>query len=81
MKTTFLLSFRYNRRMNWDLGTLFLGLFFGLVGFSAWRYGKQITSARHMFLGFILMAYSYFVPNFWVALLIGAVLSLFLFWP
>lgn len=67
--------------MSLDLGTILLGLFFGVVGFSAWRYGKQITSARHMILGVILMAYSYFVPNFWVALGLGVFFSIFLFWP
>lgn len=67
--------------MNLDIASLLMGLFFGIVGVSAWRYGKQNTSARHMFLGLILIAYSYFVPNFWVALGMGALLTFFLFWP
>ncbi len=67
--------------MSFELGNIFLGLFFGVVGVSAWRYGKQTTSARHMLLGIVLIAYSYFVPNFWIALAVGCILSLFLFWP
>lgn len=67
--------------MNLELGTILLGLFFGVVGISAWRYGKQTTSARHMLLGVVLIAYPYFVPNFWIALAAGSVLTFLLFWP
>jgi len=67
--------------MNFELGNIILGLLFGVVGVSAWRYGKQIASARHMLLGVALIAYSYFVPNFLVSLLVGLGLSILLFWP
>jgi hypothetical protein len=67
--------------MSLELGNILLGLFFGIVGISAWRYGKQNTSARHMLLGVVLIAYPYFIPNFWIALALGLVLSVFLFWP
>lgn len=67
--------------MNFDLGNILLGLFFGVVGISAWRYGKQIASARHMFIGVLLIAYPYFVPNFLVSLFLGIGLSVLLFWP
>lgn len=67
--------------MSFELGNIILGLFFGIVGVSAWRYGKQTASARHMLLGIALIAYSYFVPNFLVSLLVGLGLSILLFWP
>lgn len=67
--------------MNFELGNLILGFFFGIIGISAWRYGKQNASARHMLLGVMLIAFTYFIPNFLVSLLVGIGLSIFLFWP
>lgn len=67
--------------MNMDITTLMLGALFGIAGWSAWRYGKQTASARHMILGVVLMAFPYFIPGLWPSLLVGAVLTVFLFWP
>ena len=46
--------------MSLDYTTLILGAVFGIAGWSAWRYGKNNASARHMILGVILMTYTYF---------------------
>jgi hypothetical protein len=67
--------------MSFDLNTILVGIFFGLVGFSAWRYGKNAASGRHMLLGAGLMGYAYFVTNIWASLAIGCALTVFLFWP
>jgi hypothetical protein len=67
--------------MNFSLSTILIGLFFGVVGFSAWRYGRQKQSARHMLLAVGLMGFGYFVPNPWLAFLIGGILTGLLFWP
>jgi hypothetical protein len=69
-----------------DLGgispaTIAVAVFFGLVGFAAFRYGKKNGEARQLFLGVALMAYGYFVSNVWLSLAIGALLTLFLFFP
>jgi len=64
-----------------DYKTIFIGIFFSIVGFGAWRYGRKSQSGRHMLLGVALMFYPYFVPNPWWSLLVGSLLTIFLFWP
>ena len=58
-----------------------VAVFFGLVGFAAFRYGKKNGEPKPLFLGIALMAYGYFVSNVWVSVGIGALLTLFLFFP
>lgn len=67
--------------MHFDFYNLWLGIVFGLVGYAAWRYGKQIQSGRHMLLAVTLMGFPYFMPNAWWCLGVGSLLTLFLFWP
>lgn len=67
--------------MSFDLSQIYCGIFFGLVGFSAWRYGRQQQSARHMLLAVGLMSYSYFVSNIWLNLGLGGLMTLLLFFP
>lgn len=64
-----------------SLYTILLAVFFGLVGFAAFRYGRKNSEPRPLFLGIALMAYGYFVTNAWVSLAIGSVLTLALFFP
>ena len=64
-----------------SLYTILLAVFFGLVGFAAFRYGRKNDEPRPLFLGIALMAYGYFVTNVWVSLAIGSVLTLALFFP
>jgi hypothetical protein len=64
-----------------SLWTLVIAVFFGFVGFAAFRYGKKNAEPRPLFLGIALMAYGYFVSNVWVSLAIGAVLTLLIFFP
>ena len=64
-----------------SLYTILLAVFFGLVGFAAFRYGRKNDEPRPLFLGIALMAYGYFVSNAWVSLAIGSVLTLALFFP
>lgn len=64
-----------------SLWTILLAVFFGLVGFAAFRYGRKNHEPRPLFLGIALMAYGYFVTNAWVSLAIGSVLTLALFFP
>jgi uncharacterized YccA/Bax inhibitor family protein len=64
-----------------SLATIAVAVVFGLVGFAAFRYGKKNGEPRQLFLGIALMAYGYFVTNVWLSLAIGALLTLFLFFP
>jgi hypothetical protein len=64
-----------------SFATIVVAVFFGLVGFAAFRYGKKSGEPRPMFLGIALMAYGYFVSNAWVSFGIGALLTLLLFFP
>jgi MFS family permease len=61
--------------------TLLAAIFFSLVGFAAFRYGRKNSEPRPLILGIALMAYGYFVSNAWVSLAIGTVLTLALFFP
>ena len=64
-----------------SLYTILLAVFFGLVGFAAFRYGRKNSETRPLLLGVALMVYGYFVSNAWVSLAIGSVLTLALFFP
>ncbi len=66
---------------NFSVADLVLAIFFGLVGFAAFRYGRKNQEPRPLFVGVALMAYGYFVTNAWVSLAIGSVLTLLLFFP
>ena len=64
-----------------SLATIVIAIFFSLVGFAAFRYGKKNGEPRRLFLGIALMAYGYFVSNAWLSLGIGVLLTVLLFFP
>ena len=64
-----------------SLATIAVAVFFGLIGFAAFRYGRKSGEPRPLFLGVALMAYGYFFSNAWLSLAIGIVLTLLLFFP
>ena len=64
-----------------SLATVLIAVFFSLVGFAAFRYGRKNDEPRPLVLGIGLMAYGYFVSNAWLSFGIGAVLTLLLFFP
>ncbi len=51
-------------------------LFFGAIGLGAFRYGKKMVLYKPMIIGFVLMAYPYFVPQTWLMYTIGCGLCL-----
>jgi len=54
---------------------------FGIIGFSAFIYGKKEKSAKLMIIGLALMIYPYFVPNTVLLYLAGTALTAALyFW-
>ena len=58
---------------------LFGGIIFGIIGFSAFIYGKKTARFSPMIIGILLMAYPYFAKGTLVLYLIGAALSTSLF--
>lgn len=66
---------------NFSPASLAVAIFFGLVGFAAFRYGKKNGEPRPLFLGIALMAYGYFVSDVWISAVIGAALTFLLFFP
>lgn len=66
---------------SFDMKVVLVGIFFSIVGWIAWRYGRKKQSSRHLVLAIALMAYPYFVWNFLWSVLVGVILTLFLFWP
>lgn len=66
---------------NFSLSNILTGIFFGIIGIAAWRYGRKQASARHMLLGVALILFSYFFEKVWVLFLVGVGLTGLLFWP
>ncbi len=62
-----------------SLANILVVVFFSLVGFAAFRYGKTNGEARPMLIGAALMVYGYFVSNVWLSLLVGVVLTALIF--
>ena len=66
-------------RFNWS--NLIGGGLFGIIGFSAFIYGKKGKSAKLMIIGLALMIYPYFFPNTVLLYLVGTALTAALyFW-
>ena len=61
--------------MSLDGGSLFITLFFSLVGCAFFVYGKKQTELWYMLTGLGLMVYPYFVSGVAVSLVIGVLLS------
>jgi hypothetical protein len=55
-------------------GALFAALFFGLVGFAAFMYGRKQARFSAMTIGTALMVYPYFVSRAWLLWSIGVAL-------
>lgn len=62
---------------NW--ANLIGGVIFGIIGWSAFIYGKREKSMRPMGLGVGLMVYPYFIANTFLAYAIGITLTAALF--
>ena len=58
---------------------LFGAIFFGIVGYAAWRYGKKQDLATVKWLGVALMLYPYAISQTWLHYVFGAGLCLGLY--
>lgn len=56
------------------MATLWLGMLFGAFGLGYFVYGKRQQAPIALVSGLLLMVFPYFVPNAWIAFLIGAAL-------
>ena len=57
---------------------LLAGLVFGMIGWGAYRYGKQLELIYPRVLGVALMVYPYFVSNRWLIWMVGVILLVLL---
>lgn len=57
--------------LSFSAGTLLAGLVFGVFGIFIFRQGKREANFRRLLLGFVLLAYGFFVTNPWVCWGIG----------
>lgn len=70
--------------LNLSLSGILAGVFFGMIGFVAFNYGRKTESFRAMGIGAVLMIYPYLVPESAPAILLygigaGLTAALFLF--
>ena len=57
---------------------LLAGVIFGMIGFGAWRFGKQLDRSYPKLLGVVLMVYPYFIRHPILIWITGAVLVVLL---
>ena len=62
---------------NW--GSIVAGVIFGIIGWSAFIYGKKEKNWRPMVIGIVLMVYPYFITNAILVFAIGIALTVALF--
>ena len=67
--------------MSFSVGSIFVGLVFGGIGFVAFVWGKKNAEMRPLWLGLALMIYPYFVPDVRLAIAVGILLTAAIFYP
>ena len=67
--------------MEIDLASFALSFAFSVIGWSAFRYGRKRSDMRKVAIGLILMIYGYFLDGPLLVGLVGALLTVLLFWP
>jgi hypothetical protein len=58
-----------------NIATMLWGMFFGLVGFGFFRYGRKRGSVVPLVSGVVLMVFPYFVSNAILLVVIGVAVS------
>ena len=59
---------------------IFGAILFGILGFAAYRYGKNISSPRAKWIGITMMIYPYGVSQTWLMYVVGVGLCAALYW-
>ena len=62
-----------------SFSNIFAGVLFGIIGFSAFMYGKKQSDLKAVAIGVVLMVCPYVVPNTIAVYVIGVVLTAALF--
>lgn len=65
--------------MNFSIPALAAGFFFGVIGWSAFSYGRKLELWKPKVIGMLLMVFPYFFPNLW-ALCAAGIGLLVLLW-
>ena len=60
--------------MDLSTGGIILGIFIGLIGVALLNYGRKEVRVPHLVVGFILLVYPFFIPNWIATLAIAAAL-------
>lgn len=60
--------------MDLSLGTLVVGIFISLIGVAVLIYGRKEARVPHMIAGLLLIVFPYFVGQWWLAIVIAAVI-------
>ena len=63
--------------LNWP--NLMGGVLFGIIGFSAFMYGKKERNVKALAIGIILMVYPWVIPNTIAIYVVGTILTAALF--
>lgn len=58
---------------------LFASVMFGIVGYAAFRYGRKVKSRNPVYIGLMLMLYTFVVTQTWAIYAVGLVLCLALY--
>ena len=54
-------------------------LFFGIIGYAAYRYGKKISNQTTKWIGVVLMFYPYLISATWMMYVVGVSLCVGLY--
>jgi hypothetical protein len=60
--------------MDLSLSTLVVGIFISLIGVALLIYGRKEARVPHMIAGLLLIVFPYFVGQWWLAIVIAAVI-------
>jgi hypothetical protein len=58
---------------------LFASVMFGIIGYAAFRYGRKVKSRNPVYIGLILMLYTFVVSQTWAIYAVGIVLCVALY--
>jgi hypothetical protein len=59
--------------LNLSLGSLAVGIVISMIGALVANYGRKEASYLHMAAGGILLIFPYFVPMWWLAIVVAAI--------